>query len=105
MIPSTASKENEGAPLPHPFEVDPIYLRDHLDEMVQVTIADLESEFLLLPKGQGFVEFPDFRDAFEVLKQRTGNFTEFTTTTVLAAINENSRAFVVLRAILGMTPP
>jgi hypothetical protein len=73
--------------------------------MVQVTISGLASAFLLLPKGPGFLEYADFRDAYEVLKQRTGNFAAFTPESVMAALHENSRAFVVLRSILGMTPP
>lgn len=89
----------------HPFELDENDLRDHLDEMVRVTVSDLVSEFLLLPKGEGFVEYVDFHDAFEVLKRQTTNFTDFTVGSVSQAIRDNSRAFLVLRTILGMTPP
>ena len=88
-----------------PFEVDPTFLRENLDEMVQVTISDLVSEFLLMPQGAGFIEYAAFRDALEVLKQRTANFTDFSALTVGQAIRDNSRVFGVLRAILGMTPP
>ncbi|MGH2534510.1 MAG: hypothetical protein ACRDJW_19760 [Thermomicrobiales bacterium] len=88
-----------------PFEADRTYLREHLDEMVRVTISDLSSEFLLMPKGGSYIEFPDFRDALEVLKRHTQNFTAFSQTTVDQAIRENSQVFVVLRAILGMTLP
>lgn len=91
--------------MPRPFEVDRTYLRDHLDEMILITISDLSSEFLLMPKGEGFIEFPDFRDALEVLKRHTQNFTVFSQATVGQAIRENSRAFGVLRAMLGMTSP
>lgn len=88
-----------------PFEVDPTFLREHLDERVPVTVSDLVSEFLLLPKGAGFVEYADFRDALAVLQRHTRNFSVFSAETVGAAIRENSRVFAVLRAILGMTPP
>lgn len=91
--------------MPHPFEVDQAYLQAHLDEMVRITTADLVSEFLLMPKGEAFIAYADFRDAFEVLKQTTGSFTNFNIATVGQAIRENSRGFNVLRAILGMTPP
>ena len=91
--------------MPRPLEVDAAYLRGHLEEMVQVTISDLVSDFLLLPRGEGFVEYGDFRDAYEVLKRRTRAFTDFTDRAVGQAVRENSRVFGVLRAILGMTPP
>jgi hypothetical protein len=73
--------------------------------MARVTIDDLVSEFLILPKGDDFLEYPDFRDALELLKQGTTNFTIFNDRTVLDAVRANSRVFVVLRAILGLTPP
>ncbi len=88
-----------------PFEADELSLREHLEEFVNVTIADLGSEFLLLPKGEGFIEYPDFRDAYEVLKHATGAFANLTLSTVRDAVVANSRVFGVVRAILGMTPP
>ena len=36
-----------------PFELSSEELRDRLEEMVQVTISDLVSEFLLMPKSGG----------------------------------------------------
>jgi hypothetical protein len=91
--------------LPRPFEVNPDYLREHLDELVRATIADLTSEFLVLPKGNGFIEYQAFRDAYEVLKRWTRAFVAVDEGTVGQAIRENSRVFGVLRAVLGMTPP
>jgi hypothetical protein len=88
-----------------PFEVDPAYLREHVEEMVDATFQDIVSEFLLLPRGPNFIEYPSFREAYEVLRQRTDGFQDFTLATVMEALRDNSRAFGVLRAILGMTPP
>jgi hypothetical protein len=88
-----------------PFEVTPDYLRNHIDELVDATIADLASELLLMPRGPNFIEYSDFRDAFEVLRRATAGFAVLDSATVLAAFHENSRAFGVLRAILGLTPP
>ncbi|MHB2032980.1 MAG: hypothetical protein ACYCVE_06370 [Gemmatimonadaceae bacterium] len=88
-----------------PFEVDPDYLAAHLDALVEVTIADLTSAFLLLPRGDSFIEYTDFRDAFEALKRCTSGFAIFGDATIWDALRENSRTFCVLRAILGMTPP
>lgn len=91
--------------MPRPFEVSRDYLEDHIEEMVDVTIADLASEFLLLPRGPNFIEYADFREAYQVLRRETSGFVTFDTPTVLRAIGEDSRAFGVLRAILGITPP
>ncbi len=87
-----------------PFEVDEQNLRNRLEEFVDITIADLRSEFLMLPKGRGFIEYIDFRDAYEVLKRVTGAFTTFSPDVVHQAVVENARVFCVVRAILGMTP-
>src|SRR5262245_46110869 len=73
--------------------------------MVEVTFADLQSQFLVLPKGGNFGEYPAFQHAYELLKRHTSAFSNFTEATVWVALEENALAFVVLRTILGMTPP
>src|SRR2546428_12917561 len=88
-----------------PFELSSDELRDRLEEMVQVTISDLMSEFLLMPMGSSFIKYPDFRAAYEVLKRHTAAFTHLTETAVGEALRENSRVLGVLRAVLGMTLP
>src|SRR5712692_4240772 len=88
-----------------PFELSSGDLRERLEEMVQITISDLVSEFLLMPMGSSFIKYPDFRAAYEVLKRHTAAFTHFTETAVGEALRENSRVLGVLRSILGMTPP
>lgn len=88
-----------------PFESPPEYLRDHLEELVDATFADLGSEFLLLPQGEGFIKYTDFRDAYEVLKRHTHGFSDFSKARIYDALRENSRVLGVVRAMLGMTPP
>ena len=73
--------------------------------MVRNTISDFQSEFLLLPKGEDFIEYSDFRDAVETLKRRTNNFTTFDLGAVRQAVQENARVLLVLSTILGMTLP
>lgn len=91
--------------MPHPFELDPQLLAERLDEMVEVTFQDIQSQFLVLPKGNGFVEYGGFQAAYEVLKRHTNAFSAFTEQTVWTACEEDSLAFVVLRTILGVSPP
>lgn len=91
--------------LPRPFEVDQTYLADHIDEMVGTVFADLQSQFLVLPKGSGFVEYTEFERAYEVLKRHTSAFREFTEDAIWSALQQSSLSFLVLRTVLGMSPP
>lgn len=88
-----------------PFEVEYQYLQDHLDEMVDVVFSDLQSQFLVLPKGKHFVNYQNFQQAYEVLKRHTVAFSVFNETTVWGSLREDSLCFAVVRAILGLSPP
>lgn len=88
-----------------PFELTEEELQQRLEEMVDVTFSDLVSEFLLMPTGSGFIKYPDFCDAYEILKRETKAFGDFTEPAVHRAMAQNSRVLGVLRAILGMTAP
>lgn len=88
-----------------PFELSPDQLKENLEKMVDATISDLGSEFLLMPEGPAFLNYDDFRSAYEVLKKRTHAFLDFTKSRIVDAVMQNSRAFCVLRSMLGMTPP
>ena len=90
---------------PHPFEVDAGYLESHLDALIDVTFRDIQSQFLLMPHGPNFMEFATFQDAYEVLKQETGSFERFDDETVWKAMRRNGLVFVVIRTILGVSPP
>jgi hypothetical protein len=89
----------------HPFEVSSDYLGEHLEELVDVTFSDLESEFLVMPRGSSFIEYSDFQRAYEVLKRHTAGFRVLTERVVWDALSQDGLSFVVLRTILGMTPP
>lgn len=91
--------------MPQPFEVDFGYLQDHINEMVDAVFFGLQSQFLVLPKGGGFVEYGDFQDAYEVLKRHTDAFARFSEQEVWSALRADSLSILVLRTILGMTPP
>jgi hypothetical protein len=89
----------------HPFEVGADDLASHIDEMVDVTFADIQSQFLMMPRGQNFIEFVSFQDAYEALKQETDSFARFTDATVWQALQRNALVFMVVRTILGVSPP
>lgn len=88
-----------------PFEVDLGYLNAHLDELVDATFGDLQSQFLVLPKGPHFVEYSDFQEAYETLKRRTAGFEKFTQASVWSSLREDALCLLVLRTMLGVSPP
>ena len=91
--------------MPFPFEVEFDGVRSDIDAYVDAVFACLESEFLVMPKGKGFIEFPVFEHGYEALKRATGGFRDVTADIVAPAVFEDPIALVVLRCMLGFTPP
>lgn len=89
----------------YPFEVDFQEIKAHIDDYVSTVFSSLGSEFLTLPKGDGFVEYPVFERGYEALKRNTREFQELVPATIVAAVTESPMAVIVLRTILGFTPP
>jgi hypothetical protein len=87
-----------------PFEAPYSEVLANLDRFAAVVIGSLKSDFLILPKGPGFVEFAAFEDAYERLKKATLGFKQFDSKSVLAAARELPICLVVLRSMLGFTP-
>ena len=88
-----------------PFEIAAPDLQDRLEELVDATFSDIQSQFLVLPRGDNFVGYPGFQAAFEILRRQTDAFDDFTESSVWRALRENSLCFCVIRTILGMSPP
>ncbi|WP_338818379.1 hypothetical protein MTCOM_23030 [Moorella thermoacetica] len=89
----------------YPFEASLEELRADLDAYVGVVFSCLESEFMVIPKGRGFIEYPVFARAYEALKQATNGFISLHPDVILEKIQEVPLALIVLRTILGFTPP
>ena len=87
--------------MPFPFEVGFDELQSDLNEYVDAVFACLESEFLVMPKGKGFVEFSTFESGYEALKRATGGFREFTPENIASVVFEVPISLVVLRCVLG----
>ena len=93
------------ADMQRPFELASTDLQDRLECLVDATFSDIQSQFLELPRGVNFVEYQKFQNAYEVLRRRTNAFVDFSEGSVLAALRENSLCLVVVRTMLGMSPP
>lgn len=89
----------------YPFEAEIADLQANLDHYVNTVFASLESDFLTMPKGHGFVEYPTFEAGYEALKRITQGFRVFEPEAVRKALFETPMIFIVLRAMLGFTPP
>ncbi len=89
----------------YPFEVSSQEIENDPDAFVSAIFSCLESEFLLLPKGDGFVDYPVFERAYETLKQATGGFNNITSGVVFATVKQTPLTLIVLRSMLGFTPP
>lgn len=91
--------------MPYPFEVPFTDLEADLDIYVDAIFGALQSEFLTLPKGEGFVDYPVFERGYEALKRVTGAFRTLSPEPIISLIYDNPIALIVLRTMLGFTPP
>jgi len=89
----------------HPFEAPPEIVLSQPEPFIDAVFDSLQSFFLVLPRGPGFVAYPEFADAYEILKRHTHGFGDIVSSLVVHAIREDALAFVVLRAMLGLSPP
>ena len=62
--------------LTYPFEAPFDEIMGDADRFVDAIFSCLESEFLVMPKGDGFVEYPVFERGYEALKAATKGFSQ-----------------------------
>lgn len=94
-----------GRVMKFPFERSFEELRLDLDSAVTAVFSCLESEFLVMPKGAGFIEYPVFERGYEALKQATRGFAVLDPETLLQRTLDAPVIVLVLRTMLGFTPP
>ncbi|SEC01118.1 hypothetical protein [Bradyrhizobium erythrophlei] len=91
--------------MPLRFEADfgaaGIDFNPYIDEV----FAELTSTFLTMPRGEGFLDYPTFESGYEALKKATGGFTTITADLLIKTVYATPVTFVVIRTILGFTPP
>jgi hypothetical protein len=91
--------------MPFPFEVPFEMVAAALDAYVDEVFGALGSEFLTLPKGAGFLDYPVFEQGYQELKRATGGFRDLSADAVADAVFRVPVVLIVLRTILGFTPP
>jgi hypothetical protein len=74
-------------------------------ERAEGILETLQSYFVDMPRGESFLEGPDFHASFGRFREETSDGADLSPGTILGAIRKDSRAWVVLRAIAGVTPP
>lgn len=88
-----------------PFEASLEQILKDPEPYVDAVFSSLESEFLIMPKGPGFIEYPFFERGYESLKAATKGFTELEPEKVFQVTISRPISIVVLRTMLGFTPP
>lgn len=88
-----------------PFEVSFSEVEANLDEFVTAVFSCLASEFLVMPKGIGFIDYPVFEKGYEALKQATSAFEDISHESILRVAFDVPISIIVIRTMLGFTPP
>jgi hypothetical protein len=89
----------------YPFEADFQEILADPGGFVTAVFSSLASEFLVLPKGDGFVEYPQFEAGYEALKRPTSGFSTLPCGDIINLVCSTPICFIVIRTILGFTPP
>ncbi|MBM3189391.1 MAG: hypothetical protein FJZ90_11795 [Chloroflexi bacterium] len=88
-----------------PFEATSNEIADSPDQYIDKVFSCLQSEFLVMPKGSGFIEYAVFERAYEALKAATHGFSAMEAARIVPTVLSHPIALVVLRTMLGFTPP
>ncbi|HEX3887781.1 MAG TPA: hypothetical protein VHW05_09810, partial [Phenylobacterium sp.] len=81
--------------MPSRFEADFSDPQLNYDSYIDEVFSELKSSFLVMPKGEGFVDYPTFEAGYEALKRSTGNFADFTESALLETVYARPISFVV----------
>jgi len=88
-----------------PFEVTLEEILHDPKRYVDTVFSCLESEFLVMPKGVGFVDYFVFERGYEALKAATAGFFSLDPDRIFPVTVAEPISIVVLRTMLGFTPP
>lgn len=88
-----------------PFEATFDEIKTNPTAYISSIFSCLESDFLTMPKGKGFIEYPVFEKGYEALKQASLGFSELSLEKILRTVFSEPISIIVLRSIIGFTPP
>lgn len=88
-----------------PFQVPFEELQSNLDIYVERVFEALESDFLVMPRGDGFVDPEAFSRGYEAILEATDTFQTLDPDQLFRAVCRTPMALIVLRTILGFSPP
>jgi len=91
--------------MPLRFDVDYNDPTLAFDPLVDEVFGELQSNFLEMPRGEGFTDYATFERGYQALKAATNDFTNVSAATIEAAVVAVPISFIVFRSILGFTPP
>jgi len=89
----------------HSFEADYQDLCVNIESYVDIVFSSLTSDFLIMPKGNGFIEYPAFEEGYEKLKGTTKGFIGLDSLSIYEQTLKTPMIFIILRTMLGFTPP
>ena len=89
----------------YPFEAPFDKIRLDEEKYIDAVFSCLKSEFLIMPKGDGFVEYQVFERGYEALKAASRGFSELDPDRVFSVTLKEPISIVVLRTMIGFTPP
>lgn len=87
-----------------PFRATFNEIKANIDPYINSVFSCLESDFLTMPKGKGFIEYPVFEQGYEALKGATKNFTQISIQAIFQVASVKPISIIVLRSMLGFTP-
>ena len=91
--------------MPLRFDVDYNDPALAFEPLVDEVFQELQSNFLEMPRGEGFTDYGTFERGYQALKAATNDFTNVSVATIEGAVQAVPISFIVFRSILGFTPP
>lgn len=88
----------------YPFEASHAEIQADPEPFITAVFSSLESEFLVMPKGDGFIDYPVFEAGYETLKRISNGFTNLLPAVVIERALTNPVCLIVLRAMMGFNP-
>ena len=88
----------------YPFEASFAEIQGDPEPFITAVFSSLESEFLVMPKGEGFIDYPVFETGYETLKRISNGFTNLAPAVVIEHSAANPVCLIVLRAMMGFNP-